>query len=198
LLCIDALEECAGAEQPLGRSNAIHVLAVAAQMSGELEQARVLMSQRLALVRELGNYLAIAVEASNLSSVERQLGNLERAEQLAREATEIGNRLGDEWSMPYNLNSLAAVAAERGDPERAARLLGAAQAEVTRQGAAWPPDELEHLQRTRARLVDQLDHTKLDRLWNEGASWPISTAITYALDQPARMPGTPPAATTEP
>jgi ATP/maltotriose-dependent transcriptional regulator MalT len=181
-LCTEALNECASAENPLGRSNAIHVLGVVAQMSGQLEHARKLMGQRLALARETGNYLAIAVEASNLSAVERQLGNLRRAEELATEATRIGVRLGDEWSMPYNLNSLAAIAAERGEPERAARLLAAADAEVTRQGATWPPDELQHFEGTRARLIADLPQTTFEELWNEGASWSIDVAISRALD----------------
>jgi hypothetical protein len=58
----------------------VHVLGVAAQMSGDLLEARELMTERMALARELGSYAGVASEAGNLSMVERQLGNLERAE----------------------------------------------------------------------------------------------------------------------
>ena len=131
----------------------------------------------------MGNFLAVGAEAGNLSMVERQLGNLTRAEELAAEATEIADRRGDEWSVPYDLNALSAIAAERGSMERAARLLGAAEAAVMRQGVDWPPDEREHFERTRARLIDALDRAAFERCWQQGASWRSSEAISYALDQ---------------
>lgn len=182
-LCAEALEVCASDEQKLGRSNALHVLGVTAQMAGDFEQARKLMTARLALAREVGNFVAVAAEAANLSMVERQLGNLTRAEELAGEATELADRLGDEWSVPYNLNAVSAIAAERGDLERAATLLGAAEAALTRQGADWPPDEREHFEHTRARLIDGLDPANLERCWQRGASWRSPEAISYALDR---------------
>ena len=79
----------AAADEP-GRSNALHLLGVGAQIAGDLPEARDWMTQRLALVRSIGNDFLVASEASNLSMVERQLGNLDAAEELAREALEIG------------------------------------------------------------------------------------------------------------
>ena len=72
-----------------GRSNALHLLGVGAQIAGDLPEARDWMTQRLALVRREGNEFLVASEASNLSMVERQLGNLDAAESLAREALGI-------------------------------------------------------------------------------------------------------------
>jgi MalT-like TPR region len=186
-LCGQALNTCAGNSEKLARSNALHVLAVAGQMEGDLEQARELMGERLELAREMGNYLALAAEASNLSMVERQLGNLARAEELARQSTIISEKRGDEWGVPYDLNSFAAIAVERGQFARAAKLLGAAEAILDDQDAEWPPDELEQFELTRARLIAELDPAALQRCWQDGRSWPRETAISYALkraDQP--------------
>ena len=88
----------------------MHVLGVAAQMAGDLLEARDLMSQRIAIGRETGNFATVSSEAGNLSMVERQLGNLDRAEALAREALDIDCRRGDDMSVPWKVNGLAAVA----------------------------------------------------------------------------------------
>jgi hypothetical protein len=111
---------------PIERSNALHVLGVAAQMAGELQEARGFMTQRIELARELGDLALVGTESSNLSMVERQLGNLERAEQLATESLQLEARRGDEWAIPYTLNGPAAIAVETGAFERAATLLAAA------------------------------------------------------------------------
>ena len=76
------------------------MLGVAAQMRRDLRRARVLMTRRIELARELGDFAAVGGESSNLSMVERQLGNLTHAEQLARETLEIAARQGDEWLIP--------------------------------------------------------------------------------------------------
>jgi tetratricopeptide (TPR) repeat protein len=180
-LCRQALEVCDRIDDKLGRSNALHVLGVAAQMRGDLVEAREVMTQRLQLARELGNFAATASEAGNLSVVERQLGNLQRAEELAREALEISERRGDEWTMPYDLNSLAAIAVERGELERAAKLLGAAEAMTEWQGTEWPPDERPHFERSKATLVEEMPSDEFQRCWREGRAMSLASAVSYAL-----------------
>ncbi len=88
-LCREALDLTEGTEDRVARSNALHVMGVAAQMAGDLLEARELMGERLAMARELGQIAAVASEAGNLSMVERQLGNLDGAEELARESLAI-------------------------------------------------------------------------------------------------------------
>jgi tetratricopeptide (TPR) repeat protein len=150
-LCEEALQTVQDTDDTVGRSNALHVLGVAAQMRGDLRQARDLMTQRIELARKLGDFAMIGAESSNLSMVERQLGNLARAEQLAREALQIAEQRGDQWAIPYSLNGLAAVAVETGEFERAATLLAAAAGLQDQQGNAWPPDEAPHFKRSRGR-----------------------------------------------
>jgi tetratricopeptide (TPR) repeat protein len=180
-LCEEALAAVAGTDDRLGRANALHVLGVAAQMRGDLPQARDLMTRRITAARELGDMAAIGAESANLSVVERQLGNLARADQLAREALRIAARRGDQWLIPYVLNGLAAVAVETGAYERAATLLGAAAAMVERQGNAWPPDEAPHFQHSRAAAARALDPDRFDRAWSAGRRQPSGQAARYAL-----------------
>jgi tetratricopeptide (TPR) repeat protein len=185
-LCREALARSEGAADPSGRSSAIHVLGVAAQMAGDLAEARGWMTQRIALARQMGSFAAVSMEASNLSVVERQLGNLARADVLAREALGIFGQREDEWAYPYGLNSLAAVAAERGESERAATLIGAAEAMVEAQGAAWPPDERVHYEATVAAVGAAMGSETFERARSAGRSMSSAEAIDYALG------GTPP------
>jgi tetratricopeptide (TPR) repeat protein len=184
-LCEEALATVKGSDEHLGRSNALHVLGVAAQMVGDLQQARDFMMQRIELARELGDVAQIGSESSNLSMVERQLGNLERAEELAIESLQLEARRGDEWAIPYTLNGLAAIAVETGAFERAATLLAAAATLQERQENAWPPDEAPHFERSRAAVTEGLDHEQLERAWSSGERMSLADAVQYAL-APAR------------
>ena len=180
-LCLEALAITEGTADRLGRSNAVHVLAVAAQMAGDFLEARKLMSERIALGRELGNHATISSEAGNLSMVERQLGNFDQAEALAREALEIDHKRGDEWAMPYKVSALAAVATERGELERAATLVGAAEAMMEREGAAWPPDERPHYERTVATLTHAMGSAEFDRVRAVGHAMSEAETVDFAL-----------------
>jgi len=184
-LALEALARSDSPPDPVGRGSAAHVLGVTAQMQGELEEARRWMTERIALAREDGNYAGLGLEASNLAMVERQLGNLDRAEQLLREALEIFRSRRDEWAIPFGLNGLAAVAVERKEPTRAATLAAAANAIVQAQGAAWPPDELEHYERTVAAVEAALDSSELERARAAGRGLGADDAVAYALGTPA-------------
>src|SRR5687768_2326748 len=180
-ICRDALAVTEGTTDRVGRSNAMHVLAVGAQMAGDLHEARDLMNQRIALGRETGNFATVSVEAGNLSMVERQLGNLDNAEALAREALNIDCRRGDALSIPWKINGLAAVAAERGEFERAAMLIGIADAAMKTAGGAWPPDEWQQYERTVGVLRDAMGSADLDRARAAGYAMLAQDALNFAL-----------------
>lgn len=164
-----------------GRSNALHLLGVGAQIAGDLTEAREWMTQRLALVRQRGNDFLVASEAGNLSMVERQLGDLDAAESLAREALETSERIGDRFTPPFMFSGLAAIALERGDLERATTLIGAAEGQMEATGMAWPPDERPHYERTLDRLTSSMVPEDLERTRNAGATMTLEAAVDYAL-----------------
>ncbi len=179
-LAREALAVSEEAADVRGRSNAMHLLGVGAQIAGDLLEAREWMTRRLALVRELKNDALISSEASNLSMVERQLGNLDAAEALVREAMEIAERCGDEFMKPFTLSGLAAIATERGKFERAATLIGAAEAIMEAHGAAWPPDERPHYERVVAALTAAMG-SEFDRVRAAGRAMTSSEAVSFAL-----------------
>lgn len=180
-LCREALAVTEGTDDRSGRSSAMHVLGVAAQMAGDFLEAREVMSQRIALAREMGNLATVSIESGNLSMVERQLGNLEKAETLAYEALEIDFRRADELSIPWKVNALAAVAKDRGEFDRAAALIGIADATMEASGGAWPPDELVHYEQTVAALAKAMGSAEFERLRAWGHSMTTPEGVNFAL-----------------
>lgn len=184
-LAREALAVSEEAGDMAGRSNAMHLLGVGAQIAGDLLEAREWMSQRLSLVREMQNEALISSEASNLSMVERQLGNLDTADRLVREALEIAERRGDEFMKPFALSGLAAIALERDQLERAATLIGSAEAMMAAQGAAWPPDERPHYERTVSVLTDTMGSAAFQRVRDLGRVMSSAEAVRFALHESA-------------
>jgi non-specific serine/threonine protein kinase len=180
-LALEALEVSDAAGDVAGRSNALHLLGVGAQVAGDLSEAREWMTQRLALVRSLDNPFLVASEASNLSMVERQLGNLDVAEELAREALVVGRRIGDEFTKPFAICGLAAIATERGDCERAAILLGAVEAMMEAQKMEWPPDERPHYEHMLAELPKVMGAGDFEHARKVGQLLPSADALALAL-----------------
>ena len=180
-LAAEALAVSDAARDDAGRSNALHLLGVGAQVAGDLLEARDWMIQRLALVRATGNQFLIASEAANLSMVERQLGDLDAAEALAREALEIEQRTGDRFTTPFAISGLAAIAAARGEFARAATLVGAAEAIMDSQQMAWPPDERPHYERLVAELPEAMGSDAFEQARGRGRSMSHGDAVEFAL-----------------
>jgi tetratricopeptide (TPR) repeat protein len=179
--CREALAVTEGTDDRSGRSSAMHVLGVAAQMAGDLYEARTVMSQRIALAREMGNLATVSIESGNLSMVERQLGNLQKAEALALEALKIDFQRADALSIPWKVNGLAAVAKDRGEFDRAAALIGIADATMEASGGAWPPDEWIHYEQTAAALSQAMGSAEFERVRAWGHSMTTSEAIDFSL-----------------
>jgi tetratricopeptide (TPR) repeat protein len=190
-LCREALAATEGTSDRLGRSSAMHVLAVGAQMAGDLLEARDLMSQRITLARETGNFAVVSSEAGNLCRVERRLGNLDRAEELGREALDIDRRRGDELAIPWKVNGLAAVTAARGEFARAAKLIGVADATMEAAGGAWPPDEWQQYEQTVTVITEAIGSTALDRERVVGRAMVTTEAIDFALGRGERAGSSP-------
>lgn len=180
-LCLEALETAAGTTESRGRSSALHVLGVAAQMSGDYLQARTWMSKRLDLAEQMGDLRLVAAEAGNLSVVELRLGGLGRAKELADTSLRLTIQCGDAWMIPYCFNAHAAIAVQNTDYERAVRLLSAANKLVAEQGAEWPPDEGPIFQQSRAKAAEALSRNAFERAWSTGHGQSVAEAVNSAL-----------------
>lgn len=164
-----------------GRSNALHVLGPALQMSGDLLGAREVVAGQLAAAYAAGDAAQVWSETSNLSMVERQLGNLDRAEELSRQAVGSDFARGRELYLAWSLNGLAAVAAAKHELVRSATIIGIASSMIEHAGGQWPPDEREQYDETVARIELGLTTEQVIAARDSGASMSTGEALSFAL-----------------
>ena len=178
-----AVSDAAGDEA--GRSNALHLLGVGAQIAGDLVEAREWMTQRLALVRATGNDFLISSEAaiSPWSSASSATSTPPRRSSARRWRSNA--RTGGKFMTPFAISGLASIATERGEFERAATLVGAAEAIMEAQQMAWPPDERPHYEQLLADLPEAMGADAFERARSRGRAMPASEAVEFALGSQA-------------
>ncbi len=127
------------------RRPALHMRAEAARMRGELELARQLYEESIALNQRLGFDSFVAIERGNLAWVELAQGQLDEAERLfaaMRAVMEDGS-----YAEAVALLGLARVALERGDPSGAG-LLAESDSIMEEASLVWDPAEQPEYDRT--------------------------------------------------
>jgi uncharacterized protein HemY len=95
---------------------------------GDYANARALLTESLALKRELGDKWGMAAVLSNLGSVALAEDDIDSARRVLLESLGLRRELGDRWSLADSLEGLAFLAVAEAEPERAATLWGAAEA----------------------------------------------------------------------
>jgi hypothetical protein len=139
-------------DERLGRMP-LHLRAVAARMSGQLETARELYLNSIALNDRLGERVMAAAEHRNLAYVEIRAGDAARARELFAESRERFAGLDAPAMRPYLTFDAATLAALAGDYDAAAANLHAAQAEWAAQGVEPDPDDAAEISALRQQLV---------------------------------------------
>src|SRR5262249_45816271 len=147
---------------------------------GDYEAARSLYDESLAISRELGNKVSIAISLNNLGKIAREQGDPRAARALHRESLLIRRELGDSGGFPWSLEAFAHLAAPV-DPERAARLWGAAEALRQALGVPLPPNERTGYERHRAATQAALGEEAFASAWAAGRQMSLEEALSYAL-----------------
>lgn len=129
----------AAGDDMLGRRGALHMLAWAAHTAGDLELAQRRFEDSLALRRQMGDRLAVAVEVSNLGDLAAERGDLAEGAGRLAEALREGVDLRSNYLVLNLLPSIGAIASRVGDDETFARLLGATDSMSASSGLAPDP-----------------------------------------------------------
>ena len=167
------MSDAAGDEA--GRSNALHLLGVGAQIAGDLIEARDWMTQRLALVRATGNEFLIASEAVQPEHGRAPARRSRRGRgPRPRGAGDRTRGRVTQFTTPFAISGLASIATERRQFDRAATLVGAAEAIMEAQGMAWPPDERPHYEHLLATLPEAMGSDEFERPEAEDERWPCA------------------------
>jgi tetratricopeptide (TPR) repeat protein len=121
---LDLLDDpvAAGRDTRRERAFTLRIMGHTQRFSGDIEQARRLQAQSLALYRALGDRWETAYIASELGHATQNWGDFEEAGRLHQEALDIRRALGDPKGMIHSLGGLAAAFTSRGQLEKAERL----------------------------------------------------------------------------
>jgi predicted ATPase len=121
------------AGQRRGFAHLYNEMGDASRARGDLERARHLHQEALAIVRDLVGW-SVPYTLAQLACAEARLGDLDDAEAHLREAAELLLAFPQPGTAALLLTGAALAAIGRGRPERAARLLAAAEATRERAG----------------------------------------------------------------
>lgn len=105
------------------RAKALRMAAVILPVQGDYTQAKMLHEESLALSKELGDKLGMALTLNYFGNISRQQGDYERAKAMSEEALSLCTELEYESGIAWSLNYLASVAFNQGELDRAAMLL---------------------------------------------------------------------------
>lgn len=144
----------AGRGQPRLLRMPLHLRAVAARMTGDLDAARELYQASIRLNDELGEALMSAAEHRNLAYVELRAGGVEEARGLFAEAARRVGLLGSSALDAYLTLDRATVALLDGDRDTAWARLADAEAQFAQLGVVPDPDDAWEMTALRDRLGD--------------------------------------------
>ena len=120
--------------------------------------------------------------ALNVLGVAAQMaGDPANARQFMSERMALARQLGQYGGIAAEAANLAMVEHQLGNFDRAATLVGAAEAMMTAQGTAWPPDERPHYELTIAKLVEAMGPAGLAQARAEGRKLRSEEAVKLAL-----------------
>jgi predicted ATPase/DNA-binding SARP family transcriptional activator len=119
--------------QPRGFGHLYNGLGEVARVRGDLERARRLHTEALAILREIVGW-SVPHSLTQLARAEARLGDLDTAEAHLREAADLLRTSPQPTTVASVLVGAALVAVGRDQPEEAARLLAAAEAVHARVG----------------------------------------------------------------
>ena len=166
---------------PIGLAGTLEWLAAIALLRGDLQAARPLLEERLALCRKSGGSGRLIHALGGLGHLERDEGNYARARALYRESLLLRQELGHQIAVAQSLEDFAVLARRERHAERAVRLLGAEEAFCETLGARPPVAVRTEYERTVAEGRAALGEAAFAAAWAEGRAMALDQALEYAL-----------------
>ena len=160
----------------MGAAYALETLGMAVHKQGDHQRAGLLLDEGLALFREVGDQVGVALVLTGLAGTARARGDRVQAAQLYREALALSWRVGDKRRAAFCLEGLAGTS----EPHRAATLFGAAEALREAIGAPLPPSERAGYTRDVA-AAREADPAAFDAAWAEGRGMTLEQAVAFVV-----------------
>jgi tetratricopeptide (TPR) repeat protein len=187
---LEAAALCRALRDPVGLACANEPLAIAARARGATEQAKELLEESIALLREQRDHWRLAWAQINLS---RLLHGSEprRSRELLAEAVALTELHNDPELLALSFTACAELMREQGRADEAVRLLGAAEAQLEQYGLRLHGLDLDDYERLKLSLKSELPGDALARCWLEGAARPAveSVAVVRSVCAAAAVGG---------
>jgi hypothetical protein len=158
----------------------VHMLAAAARMTGDYEEARRRYAESIAIGQAMGMASHVPGEHHNLGYVELHCGNVAAAEKMFRMALEGAQRTGATWLLPYCVLDVGILAVAQGDLDLGAVLVTAAKASFDSAGVALDPDDDAEYRSVVQALYDRLEADRLESLTRRGQALSLEDAVALA------------------
>jgi non-specific serine/threonine protein kinase len=156
---------------------------------GDLDGARALQEESLAIRRGLGDLWGQGIATSDLANVVLSQGHVAAARTLQLDSLAIWVQLGSRWGTAYVFEGLAAIALAHSAPERTARLAGAAASLRAAIGGPISPVRARELDRTVEMARRILGRERFDLGLAEGRAMDLARAVAYAREPDASVRG---------
>jgi non-specific serine/threonine protein kinase len=175
--------------EPLGEGFSLHNLAVAASQERDLDLARTLGEESLAIFRRLDVGRAMAEVLASLGPILDAAGDHASALAALTEALRLACRVGPRWVIAAVLEGLATVAAGQRQDRVAVELASSAAALRMEIGVPVRPSCRAGLERTLATTRARLGEETFAVAWTRGHERPLPDVIAAAAEVRITSPG---------
>lgn len=153
-----------------------------AKLKGELELAREVHDESLAIARQTGHLMRQSMIHLNLGFIHLRLGRYRLAESCCRESLLLELQWGQEMQQEGSaLVGFAGAAGAQGDSRRALQLLGAVEAVYEESGTMLAPGDQPEYEAIVAALRQQLDEVTFEALRAAGRKMTWEQIVRLAL-----------------
>jgi len=172
-----------GSEGEMGSAWTLNFLGDAALNHGELEWARSLYEEAVAILRRPGdvNFLAYAVR--RLAQLLWREGDYETASELCKESLKLNQEVDDPRGVMACLAGFAAIIVAQGKLRQAAQLMAAVEAQLSSIGIRLVHMDKIEYERNFALVHGKLDEKNLAKFWARGKAMSLDDAIAFALEE---------------
>jgi tetratricopeptide (TPR) repeat protein len=150
---------------------------------GEVELARTLYEEVVAILRETGdiNFLAYAVR--RLAQLLWREGEYKKAIALCKESLKLNQQVGSPRGVIGCLVGFAAIAAAQDKYQYAVKLMAVIETQTVYMGITPMYMDQQECDRNLALLRTQLDDKDFSKFWTKGKKMSFDEAIAFALEE---------------
>jgi tetratricopeptide (TPR) repeat protein len=167
----------------LGLSWTLTFLGDVALNQNELDEARSIYEETVAILREIGDKNFLAYSVRRLGFLAWREKDYRKATALCIESLSLNRELGDLRGVLASITAFANIAVAQGKFERAVQIIAAVESQLTAMGMRLlPVDKLEY-ERNLALLQANMSEKALTMFWAKGKGMLLEEVIAFALEE---------------